>query len=372
MATLFEKTSINTLELKNRIIRSATWEGMCEKDGSPTEKLIRCYQDLIKGGIGLIISGYTYIRPEGKQHPGKMGMYNDKFADDFKKLTRAVHQIDGKVAIQLVHAGGQTNNKTAGRQPVAPSGIKVGSFPETPLELSVLEIEAITDAFAQAARRAKEWGFDGVQIHGAHGYLISQFLSPFSNQRNDQYGGNLENRSRFLFDVYHKIRAQVGKDYPVFIKLNGDDHIENGMTNAEAIKISKRLSQVGIDAIEVSSGSGASGKLAPARTKIDAPKKEAYNLDLAISIKKEVSCPVISVGGIRSRSIAEEVINKYQIDYVALSRPLIREPNLPDKWKNRTSDLSTCISCNKCFMPGLTKGGIYCVPLKKESNKVTG
>ncbi len=366
MASLFDQGSIGKIKLNNRMIRSATWEGMCKPDGRPTQKLVDTYCTLVKGGIGLIITGYTYVRADGKQLPGKMGIYTDEFAPEFKQLTRAVHELNGKIAIQLVHAGGQTDSKSAGRQPVAPSGIKVSSFPETPQALSILEIENITDAFARAAGRAKEWGFDGVQIHGAHGYLVSQFLSPVTNQRTDAYGGNLENRCRFLFDIYEKIRTRVGKDYPVFIKFNANDHVENGLTTEEAVQIAKNLSDYGIDAIEVSSGTAASGEKGPARKKINSPEKEAYNLNLALTVKKQVTCPVICVGGFRSLSVAQKAIAEHGMDFISLSRPLIREPDLPEKWATNKTDRSQCISCNKCFIPGMSKGGIYCVAEKKK------
>ncbi|MBU1344793.1 MAG: NADH:flavin oxidoreductase [Proteobacteria bacterium] len=366
MVSLFEQGSIGKLSLKNRMIRSATWEGMCEPDGRPTQKLIEYYRQLVKGGIGLIISGYTYVRLDGKQLPGKMGIYTDDFAPDFKQLTQAVHDLNGKIAIQLVHAGGMADPKAIGRQPVAPSGIQAGSFRQTPLALSILEIEDITDAFARAARRAKDWGFDAVQIHGAHGYLVSQFLSPLTNQRTDEYGGSLENRSRFLFDIYEKTRAQVSNDFPVFIKFNGDDHVENGLTIDEAVQTAALLSDFGINAIEVSSGSAASGKKGPAREKINSLEKEAYNLDLALAVKKNVSCPVICVGGFRSLLIAQKAVAEQGMDFISLSRPLIREPDLPKKWQNNETDSAECISCNKCFIPGMSKGGIYCVAKKKK------
>lgn len=366
MAALFEQGTIGKVKLKNRMIRSATWEGMCHQNGRPTQKLIDYYCDLVKGGIGLIISGYTYVRPDGKQLPGKMGMYTDASSEEFMRLTRAVHDLNGKIVVQLVHAGGQADPKITGQKPVAPSGIKIKTFTEKPQALSILEIEAITDAFAQAARRAKKWGFDGVQIHGAHGYLVNQFLSPLTNQRSDDYGGSLENRSRFLFDVYEKIRAQVGNDYPVFIKLNGDDHMDNGLSNKEAVQIAKQLSDFGIDAIEVSSGTAASAEKGPTRVKINSPEKEAYNLELARTIKNEVVCPVICVGGFRSLSIAQKAVEKDGMDFIALSRPLIREPDLANKWVAQESQTAECISCNQCFIPGRIKGGIYCVVQKKE------
>ena len=160
MVLLFDTGLIGTLELKNRIVRSATWEGMCDQNGRPTEKLVEYYKTLTEGGIGLIISGYTYIRPEGKQMPGKMGLYNDSFKEDFIRLTRTVHDAGGKIAIQLVHAGGQANEQNSGKRAVAPSAVKTDAFPQVPAELTIPEIESIADAFSQAARRAMKWGFD--------------------------------------------------------------------------------------------------------------------------------------------------------------------------------------------------------------------
>lgn len=366
MTSVFETGCIGDLSLTNRIVRSATWEGMCKKDGCPTDSLNTCYHDLATGGVGLIISGYTYVRPEGKQLPGKMGLYNEAFESEFRALTDTVHQAGGRIAIQLVHAGGQADPKNSGYPTIAPSAVKVAGYSQVPVELSILEIEAVTDAFAKSAQRAKEWGFDAVQIHGAHGYLVNQFLSPLTNRRTDAYGGSLENRSRFLFDVYEKIRARVGNGYPVFIKLNAADHVDGGLSADDGLLIAQNLSKAGIDAIEVSSGTGASGDMGPARKKINSPEKEAYNLSLAKEIKKVVDCPIISVGGIRSLEVAQKVIRDDGMDFIALSRPLIREPDLPLKWQNQTSDKSECVSCNKCFIPGMTKGGIYCVPLKKK------
>ena len=186
MHKLFKPGSIGNIQLKNRLIRSATWEGMCDPDGRPTAKLIQYYADLAKGGIGFIISGYTYVRLEGKQNPGKMGLYSDEFAVEFKELTKTVHDNGSKIAIQLVHAGGQANSNSAGTTPLAPSDIQVAQFSEKPLQLTVPQIKDIVQAFGKAALRAKKYGFDGIQIHGAHGYLINQFLSPHTNQRTDQ------------------------------------------------------------------------------------------------------------------------------------------------------------------------------------------
>ncbi len=214
----------------------------------------------------------------------------------------------GKISVQLVHAGGQTDTNTAGRQPLAPSEVKVDQYPQEPAELTREEIKDIITAFGDSARRAKAWGFDAVQLHGAHGYLVNQFLSPHTNLRTDEYGGSVENRTRFLLEVYHRVREAVGDQYPVMIKLTGSDNMDSGLVNEDAEYAAGKLSGAGIDAIEISSGTSASGAKGPARTKINNPDKEAYNLKLAQQIKKAVNCPVMVVGGIRSFEVAEKAI----------------------------------------------------------------
>jgi len=369
MTKLFESTTINGMTLQNRLVRSATWEGMCEQDGKPTEKVVNWYRDLIQGGVGLIITGYAFVRPEGKQLPGKMGIHNDAFAGDYEKLTGAVHDAGGKIALQIVHAGGETDANTAGRQPLAPSAIKVEQFPEMPMELSKDEISEVVTAFSEGARRAKAWGFDAIQLHGAHGFLINQFLSPLTNRRTDEYGGSMENRCGFLLEVYHKVRDTVGADYPVLIKLNAADHVDGGLEIDDAVYAAKKLFKAGIDAIKISTGTPASGEKGPARGKINKPEREAYNLDLARKVKAAVGCPVMVVGGFRSYEVAEKAIRDDGMDYISMARPLIREPGLPNRWSKSDRSPARCISCNKCFMAGIEEGGIYCVIEKKEREK---
>lgn len=369
METLFEETIINGMPLRNRMVRSATWEGMCQPSGEPTEKLADFYHTLARGGVGLIMSGYTFVRPEGKQLPRQMGIHTDDFADSFRKMIASVHDAGGRIAIQLVHVGGQTDSETAGRQPLAPSDVRVVQFPELPEKISIQQIKEIVAAFGRGAGRAKKWGADGVQIHGAHGYLVNQFLSPLTNRRDDEYGGSLENRSRFLFEVYDQIRSVVGKDYPVMIKLNAEDNLEGGWTVDEAVLVARRLSEAGIDAIEVSAGTPASGDESPVRVKIDSPAKEAYHLGHARKIKDAVQCPVMVVGGVRSYEVAEKIVGEDGIDYISMARPLIREPDLPARWARGDRAPAACISCNGCFGPGLKEGGIYCVIEKKEKEK---
>ncbi len=369
MATLFDQTTINGMTLQNRMVRSATWEGMCDSDGRPTEKLINCYRELAKGGVGLIISGYTFVRTDGKQLPGKMGLHTDDFSTEMKSLTKAVHDEGGKICIQLVHAGGQTDSTNAGSQPYAPSSVQVDQFPELPRELPLPEIKDIVSAFGNSARRAKADGFDAIQLHGAHGYLINQFLSPLTNRRTDEYGGSIENRCRFLMEVYQGVREAVGDDFPVMIKLNGADNLEGGLENSDAVYAAKKLSEAGIDAIEVSAGTPASGDEGPVRGKINKPEKEAYNLGPARLIKETVNCPVMVVGGFRSYEVSEKAISKDGMDYISMARPFIREPGLPLRWKEGDRSPAKCISCSKCFIPGLKEGGIYCVVEAKLKEK---
>jgi 2,4-dienoyl-CoA reductase-like NADH-dependent reductase (Old Yellow Enzyme family) len=298
-----------------------------------------------------------------------MGIYTDAFAGPFKRMAMAVHDAGGKIAVQVVHGGGQTDTKTAGRKPFAPSAAKVEQFPEMPEELTKDEIKKIVAEFGKAAHRAKTWGFDAVQLHGAHGFLINQFLSPLTNSRTDEYGGGMENRTRFLLEVYQEVRGTVGAHYPVLIKLNAADFIEGGLEIEDAIYAARRLAEAGIDAIEVSAGTPSSGAKSPVRTKITKPEREAYNLEMARRIKRAVVCPVIVVGGFRSYEIVEKAILDDGMDYIALARPLIWEPGLANRWLQGDRRPARCISCNNCFTGGLEEGGIYCATEKKENEK---
>ena len=361
MRKVFDETHINGMTLANRLVRSATWEGMCEEDGRPTAKLAVYYANLAKGGVGLIITGYTFVSPDGKQLPGQMGVHSDSFAGEMRALTRAVHGEGGKICLQLVHCGGQASAKTSGSRPVAPSAVELKQYPEHPAELTTDNIAALVARFGEGAARARECGFDAVQLHAAHGYLINQFLSPLANRRVDAYGGNVENRSRFLREVYQAVRKAVGKGFPVLVKLNGSDNLDGGLDLDDALFAARMLDEEGVDAIEVSGGTPASGDRTPVRQGIETREQEAYNLPLAARIKGVVSCPVFVVGGFRTFEVVAGVIRRDEADYVALARPLIREPHLPRRWEEGNEARARCISCNGCFKPGLKEGGIYCV-----------
>ena len=362
MATeLFQEMTINRLVLANRIVRSATWEGMCDDEGKPGEQLCDLYRDLITGGVGLLISGYTFVTQPGKQMPGQMGLCGEGCRDSYIALFDAVHEVGGKIAIQLVHAGGQASEKMAGRRPEAPSAVQSVQFASMPEEMTQDRISEIINAFADAADRAREWGADAIQLHGAHGYLINQFLSPATNKREDRYGGTIENRTRFGIEVLEAVRKRVGADFPVMIKLNICDELEGGLTETDGILAAQALADAGMDAIEVSSGTGASGDKSPVRTHISEPEDQAYNLEYARKVKEVVDCPVIVVGGFRSFDIATQAVAEHRLDGVAISRPLIREPGLVARWQTGDHAPSTCVSCNRCFRPGLKGKGIQCV-----------
>lgn len=278
MKDVFEKTTINGMVLPNRLVRSATWGGMCEADGRPTAKLASCYHELAASGVGLIITGYTFVRPDGKQLPGKMGIHTDAFSSDMRNLVQTIHKEGGKICLQLVLPVVRQTQKQQAGSPCAPSAVKVDQFPEEPAAMSKKDIEGIVTAFGDGARRAREYDFDAVQLHAAHGYLINQFLSPLTNLRTDEYGGTLENRCRFLLEVYSRVRFESGADFPVLVKLNGSDNLEGGLDISDAVHVAMLLDREKIDAIEVSGGTSASGNKGPVRIKIDTPEQEAYNL----------------------------------------------------------------------------------------------
>lgn len=360
MKTLFDSTAINTMELRNRFVRSATWEGMCDESGRPTERLIECYRTLAQGRVGLIITGYAYVRPDGKQMTGSIGAYTDDFGVEMKAAVQAVHDEGGRLCLQLVHCGGQAR-ALAGQKNIAPSALETAQYASVPEEMSLRDIADVIQAFGNGARRAKEWGFDAVQLHAAHGYLVNQFLSPHTNHRTDSYGGNAGNRMRFLLDTYRTMRSAVGPDFPVLIKLTGSDFLPNGLTNDDALTIAAALDAEGVDALEVSGGTPASGEQVPVRLKIERRDQEAYNLLLAKRIKSVVTCPVMVVGGFRSFDLAREVIEQEQADYISIARPFIREPDLVKRWQTGDTSRARCISCNGCFKPGMREGGIACV-----------
>jgi len=365
VSKLFEATEINGMTIKNRFVRSATWAGMAGDDGSCTPKLIELMVKLAAGGVGLIITGHAYVSKIGQASPWQLGIYKDELVPGLREMTDAVHEKGGKIVVQLAHAGMFANPKLAKETPVAPSALS-GFTEYLPKEMDLNDIEELVKTFGEAALRAKNAGFDGIQIHAAHGYLLSQFLSPVFNKRNDRYGGKIEDRANFLLEILKSIRTNVGHDYPLLIKMNSRDFLEEGLELEESIKVGAMLKEKGIDAIEISGGTAVSGKLSPVRTGILSEDDEAYFKDAARAFKESIDIPLILVGGIRSLGVAKYIVDNNIADYISMSRPFIREPDLINRWKSGVQDKATCLSDSKCFAPAMSGKGVYCVVERRQ------
>jgi len=378
MIIMFAKPGkIGNLEIKNRFVRSATYEGLATEKGEITEKLIKFYQTLAEGGSGLIITSYCFVQENGRAQEKQIAVYNDSFIPGLRKIAEVIHKHgnESKTALQIVHAGRQSHYV---KQTIAPSAVMENFMGIMPKEMTKDEIEEVAEAFSQAVRRSKEAGYDAVQLHGAHGYLISQFLSSYTNKRTDEYGGSIENRIRFVENIYKRSRELVGNDFPILIKMNCDDFLEGGITLEESKKITKMLSNIGFDAIELSSCMWETVKrkkkdlgwrptfIPESRMSIGIMNKPAYHLPYAREIKKEVDIPLILVGGINSSKLVEDILQSGDADFVSFSRPLIREPDLPKRWmKGIGSELVECEYCNSCLLT-LAKEGLHCT--KKEES----
>lgn len=358
MARLFQPVRIRQLTLANRFVRSATWLGLADADGRCSPELIDRMAALAQGGVGLIISGHAYVQPEGQATLRQLGIGTEAQRDALFPLSEAVHREGGRIFLQLAHGGLQADPGLTGRERVGPStGQGLVDPPGRPMTTE--EIRNTVTAFARAAGWARAADFDGVQIHAAHGYLLSQFLSPAFNTREDEYGGSMENRARFLIEVLDAVRREVGRYYPVLVKINSADFLEGGFEEAGFLWMAQRLAHA--DGIEVSGGTGLSGAKSPFRRGIGTEREQAYFRRAARALKKKTAAAVILVGGIRSFFVAERMLGEGYADYVALSRPLIREPNLVGRWRSGDLRKAACISCNGCLGPGLKGKGVFCV-----------
>lgn len=370
MNKLFTKTTINGLTLKNRFIRAATWEGLATPEGAVTPKLTDMLVTLAKGGVGLIISSHAYVSKEGQGTPWQLGVYSDKLIPKLRELTLAVHEQGCKIMLQLAHAGEFAETGLTGQAAWTVSG----SSGLTTNELKIIssdDILHIITSYAEAAQRAKSAGFDGVQIHSAHGYLLSQFLSPAFNHRDDRYGGTIENRTRIHCEILEAVRKVVDHNYPVIIKMNCADFIKNGLEAEESLKVAKIFQNAGVDAVEVSGGIIRTGKNSPSRPGITSQDKEAYFKDYAKEFKSNLMTPLILVGGIKSFETATQIIESNIADYISMSRCLIREPDLIKRWQNGDTRSAECKSDNLCFTPGFEGKGVYCVTREIEENKTS-
>jgi 2,4-dienoyl-CoA reductase-like NADH-dependent reductase (Old Yellow Enzyme family) len=391
MIDIFSSCSIGKINLKNRIIRSATHESLADDFGNPTEELRKKYEALAKGEVGAIITGYTGIMQNGKAPFGNMLMIDqDERIPYYKELVNGVHKFDTPIILQIAHCGRQTDANITKCPTVAPSAIRDKLyFRNKPHELTTAEINEIIGRFVEAVVRAKDAGFDGVQLHLAHGYLLSSFLSPHMNKRNDQWGGNVQNRFRIVSEIIREARKAVGP-YPIWAKINGYEKSKDGLKIDDSVMIAKLLEQAGCDAIEVSCGIAEEGfvtsrggfpfemivryedsfrKVPPIlyplirpflMRQFQSPQPiRLYNAEAAEKIKKNVNIPVVVVGGIRTSTEIQDLIGQGKCDAVAMSRPFIIEPNIVQKFSQGKTSESKCINCNYC-MVGVEKEPLRC------------
>lgn len=372
---MFTPFTLNGMALKNRIIKSATLENMATLEGLPTDETRLFYERLARGGTGLIITGYAYVNKTGQSFPLQSGIHTDRAVPEWRRITDGVHELGSKIAMQIAHGGKQIKARAFGdRKSVAPSAIPDLVYFTMPRPMTEAEILQTIQDFGDAAARVKEAGFDAVQIHGAHGYLISSFLSPLTNRRRDEWGGGFEHRFRFVAEAYNAVRRTVGSDFPVLYKLNMKDFIPFGTTPQDSFPAAKRLAELGLDAIEISGGinemvlammrgDSCADIIARDRSiltkmyfkfvlgaeKLFLPFHEAYFLSYAKKLKPLLNIPLVLVGGIRSPETAEKAIESGSADFVSMARPLVREPGLPNRWSSGDLKPAQCVSCNRCL-----------------------
>jgi 2,4-dienoyl-CoA reductase-like NADH-dependent reductase (Old Yellow Enzyme family)/thioredoxin reductase len=354
--TLFSPFKIGNVDLKNRMVMPPMATHFAGEDGAVNDRHIAYYLRRVKGGVGYITFEHTGILKQGRAFPNMALIDSDQQISSFRRLVEAIHREEGKIVIQINHAGRQTSASFTGSPIVAPSAIPCPVRKEMPKELSQEEIQKIVGAFGEAARRVKETGADGVEIHMAHGYLLNQFLSPFSNQRTDEYGGDPERRMKMAIEVLRTVRNQVGPDFLVLCRLSADEYVEGGLKLEDTKEIARTLERNSADALHISACVAASGYL-------NHPPyyaEEGVFAHLAQGIKSVVSIPVIAVGRIRTPELANRIIEEGKADLTSMGRALIADPNLPTKaFQGKIDEIIPCISCNRCIQ-SIRKGALQC------------
>ena len=343
---LFEPAYIGSLRLKNRLIMAPMQTGMAGVNGEVTQQLIDYFAERASGGVGMVITGHANVDyARGTSPPVMLRVDHDCFIPGLRNLVEAIQRGGARACCQINHLGAMAQ-PTGIKEPYAPSSL--AHIPHAK-ELSLEEIAEIEGKFAKAAARAKRCGFDAIEIHGAHAYLIAQFLSPFTNRRNDAYGGDLDGRMRFALVVVEKVRAAVGADFPLIIRFNGDDFTPQGLSLNESKKVAKAMEQAGVNAVHVSAGGPALDQIRSNANLLEPmPYKQAWRVYLAEAIKKEVSIPVITVGVIREPQVAQTILEQGKADFIALGRALIADPDWPVKAREgRVEGIYPCIGCNE-------------------------
>ncbi len=389
LSILFTPKKIGTVEIPNRFVHSATYEGMAKETGAVSNELIKRYESLAKGGVGLIISGHMYVHSTGRAFPHQTGIHSDDMIPGLNKLAETVHQEGGKITFQLAHAGRQTTKALIGQTPLGPTGR--GRDPVNfvrPKEMTEDDIMEMIEAFGAATRRAVEAGADGIQIHAAHGYLINEFLSPFFNSRTDSWGGTGTNRFRFLKEIVLEIQKNVPEGMPVLVKLSTNDHTpKEGITPGLSVKYAEWLAALRIDGLETSCGTAIYSYMNMCRGDVPTAElvkslswwekpigrwmigklegkydlEEGYNLKAAKMIKPVLGdTPLFLVGGMRTVSYMKEVLENNYADFISMSRPFIREPFLVSKINEGKMEKVSCVSCNRCLAAVVNDIPIYC------------
>lgn len=355
MKKVFETTNIENVKLRNRLIRSATWENLADNEGHMTNELFRVYERLSRGKLGLVITGYANVVKEEKANPGMMGIYDDSFIGEYKKLTDMMKNEDTPIIMQIAYGGTKTKYNVGERTIFAPSDVPEKQTKTLGKTMTKEDIDYIVSAFAKAAVRAESGGFSGVEIHAAHSYLINQFLSPYYNKRKDKYGGSLQNRARFLLEIYDAIRKET--KFPVFVKLTATDFFEGGLPFTDTLEIAKMLDERGVSAIELSGNIHGKGEKEKGNTYEGYTiENEGYFINFAKVVAEEVKAPVITVGGIKTVDALDAAVRETEIEYFALARPLLTEPELVKEWEEGRRTPVRCIRCSKCRTPS----GNYC------------
>ncbi len=337
--------TIKNVTFKNRFGVSAMVVNMCSKDGMATEQWIRYHEEKARGGFGLIITEDYAVCEAGKGFANLAGLWNDSQIPSHAELTRRVHNLGAKIFAQIYHAGRQTSSAITGHEVEAPSAVACNVMPEIPRELSREDIHAIVEMFGDTALRAKKAGFDGVEVHGAHGYLIAEFLSPFANKRVDEYGGCLANRLRFPLEIIANIRKKVGDDFIIQFKLSCHEPINGGNKIADTKAIAMALEAAGVDSIDASHGSyDDSGSITPPYL---AP--HAVFADLAAELRKVVDIPIMTVGRINDPLVAEQIIADGRADMALFARGSLCDPALPNKaLAGEFDSIRHCLACMQC------------------------
>lgn len=355
---LFSPLTIKSVTIPNRLVVAPMVTCYCNEDGTANEQYIAYHEEKAKGGFGLIITEDYAITPQGKGFKRLAGLWNDDQIESHSELPRRVHQYGAKIFAQVYHAGRQTSAFVIGERPVAPSSVPDPYSQEIPKELTIEEIETIIEQYGDCALRAKKAGFDGIELHGAHGYLLSEFMSLYANKRTDKYGGPLENRLRFPIEVIKNVRAKCGEDFLIDYRISGDEFVPGGRTIEDTKTIVPFLVEAGIDLIHISGGVYASvDRFIPPQA-----TRHGVLADLAKEVKEVVSIPVITVNRINDPFIANQIIGAGKADFVALARPTLTDPGFAVKAKEgRYGDIRRCIACNVCLEHLFRNEPIICV-----------